>query len=1110
MKKMFKIKIIASFMLVATMLASLCGCSELMLNADSSHELFINEIVLSNTRCLVDEAYGTPDWIELFNASPSSVCLDGYGLSDDIKEPHKWEFPNVTIEPGGYLVIYATKSEDKNALCTGFGLSKNGETLLLTDRYYNVLQQLSAPHLSADISYARMLNGEYGYCVSPTPGDINDTAIASDLSQLAYASGDEQLVISEVMPKNSATLAAADGKYYSWVELYNQSADTILLSSYHLSDDPDDALKWRLPDVPLESGGYAVVFLSGLKNSGGEMHAPFKLGRDDDGICLTDSSGRITMMLAWDYEIPYDVSLLSNTCYTAFPTPGAANSDAYVESAVISSMTNDDPLRLNEALIHNTCGISDDDGDRESWVELYNSSSQPISLDDYCLSDDPENPFKWALPAFELGPDEYTVVFTSGKNRTSGPYHTSFTLSATDGTIILSDKNTLRVDALIFDPTIPDNVSVAPDGAGSIHYHTTPTPGAKNSKRSVTSASKAKLTNMNGIYISEVCATTATGNKTPDWIELHNASGDTADLTGWYISDDPDVPLKYQIPSLSIPSGGYAIIEATTAVNRKKGVTAPFGISTDGESLLLCDNNDEIIDAFSTGLLKYGITSGRLENDDTASRVYFTTSTRGSANTGKSYSSRTITPVFSENELYQTAPIQVKINCATPDAEIYYTVDGSKPTTASMRYTEPVKISTNTPLRALAYKDDMLPSDVATATYLFDERHSVPVVCLCADSNDFSAVYSVIDRWKKIEREGYFEFYESDGTLGTSFPCGLRVNGAGTLTYSQKSLAVLLRGGYGAASTQYQFFPGNDVNEYKSLVLRNSGQDFSKARLRDTYFSRAVEGLNIENVESRLTVVYINGKYWGLYDLNENQNENFLEMHYGIDPNAVDIIRRNETPLEGDRYDFKRVRAYALNTDLSDDNKFEKLAEWIDVDYFTDYIIAQSYFINSDMFNQKYWRSQDGSVKWRPVFYDLDFGFSGSSPSRSMLHNYFMAAGVPSVDESLTNMDIFVGLRKNAAWCDKFCERYVYVVINQFDPKRMTSILDDLSSQMKPEMKRHIARWGRPASVSSWEDAVLQLRKCIQERPDYALKYLQREFSISDAKMQIYIDKASQ
>ena len=181
----------------------------------------------------------------------------------------------------------------------------------------------------------------------------------------------------------------------------------------------------------------------------------------------------------------------------------------------------------------------------------------------------------------------------------------------------------------------------------------------------------------------------------------------------------------------------------------------------------------------------------------------------------------------------------------------------------------------------------------------------------------------------------------------------------------------------------------------------------------------------------------------------------------------------------------------------------------MDAEYVMDYIIAQSYFANGDMFNQKYWRTEDYTIKWRPIYYDLDLALSASSPTRNILPNYFNPEGIPSQDGSLTNMDLYVGLRKNAGWCEAFGERYVYVALNYFNPERVTGILDEMVNTMEPEMARHIKRWGTPSSLSQWKSSVKELRDCLEKRQSYALTYLQKEFGFSDAQMEEWKTKAA-
>lgn len=1078
------------------------ACANVVLNADASvAPICINEVMSSNTHTLVDDALGTPDWIELYNASDKPVDLLEYGLSDNLKEPHKWTFPAVTIAPHAYLVVYACKQDA--AMCTGFALSKSGESLYLTDNYYNMLHMLDIPSLEADISFARDKNGNFGYCANPTPGEENGDDIVQSIGEIEYA-GSDSLHISEVLPHNTQTLACESGEFFPYVKLCNTADSPVSLASFYLSDTRTDPIKWQMPDVTVAPGGYVTLFMSGKDKSDGELYAPFKLGSQDDTVYLSDAQGGICDSMCWDLSLLDDIAVVANNTYTAFPMPNGENDARTFTNA--TTVDAPDVVLLNEALVSNQYSIVDEDGDRGAWAELYNTSAQSVSLAGYCLSDKADDPLKWAFPAeAAIEPNGYLIVYLDGKDKTDGALHTPFTLSAKDGTLLLTNKNGLITQRFAIDPEIGKNVSIGLNENGQAVYFATPTPDAKNSAHAFETMGTIALPDPSGVYISEVCAANAAKSGKSDWIELHNASAHDVNLKGWRLTDDPDVPDALTFPDLSIKAGGYISIRAN-ASGDEEGVTAPFGISSAGETLLLFDDDNEIRDVFSTGVLRAGVTSGRAGGN--MARVFFTTPTRDALNAEATLPGYAQTPVFSDITLYHTEGFSLEITCPTSDATIYYTMDGSKPTRESAVYAAPIGIQKNTVVKAVAAKDGLLDSESEAATYLFNEPHTLPVVCLSTDSVSFDQVYSVTDRWEKVEREGYCEYYEADGRRGTDFPCGLRVNGASTLLARQKSLSIFLRAGYGVSETSYPFFPNSAVDVYKSLCVRNSGQDRDKARMRDSLFAKAVKGMHIETVETRPVIVYINAQYWGIYDLNENQNEEFMATHYGVDPNAVDIIRRNETRLAGEKADMKRIREYAVNRDLSNDALYQEFCQWVDEAYFTDYIIAQTFFANGDMFNQKYWRAQDYSVKWRPVFYDLDLGFSASNPSRNILPEYFKIEGVPSQDLSITNMDIYCGFRKNAGWCDRFCARYVYAVYNMLTAERLTSLIDAYQAELAPEMARHIQKWGDPSSVAAWEKNVASLRSCLEQRRDYALKNLQKEFGVSDEKMQAYIAAA--
>ncbi len=152
----------------------------LQTEATGGGTLIINEICTVNHKSLTSETLDTPDWVELYNGSGKTLKLKGYGLTDNPKQSYKYTLPDISLEPGGYLLVYFTggsEAADADPLCTGFGLSRYGENLLLVDANYNLLDSAEVPAREADVSYARGADGNWGYAVIPTPGEANGETI---------------------------------------------------------------------------------------------------------------------------------------------------------------------------------------------------------------------------------------------------------------------------------------------------------------------------------------------------------------------------------------------------------------------------------------------------------------------------------------------------------------------------------------------------------------------------------------------------------------------------------------------------------------------------------------------------------------------------------------------------------------------------------------------------------------------------------------------------------------------------------------------------------------------------------------------------------------------
>ena len=1097
------IKTTAICLLAAAMLPLLFACSTA---ATGTGELVVNEIVSSNKRSLVDNALGTPDWIELYNAGTAAIDLSGYGISDNMRDLHKFVFPKgTTLGAGEYLILYAmSRTEDMaaDALVTDFGLSKSGDYLFITDAYFGLVAQMDIPALYTDVSYARAADGTYGYSGVPTPGAENTGELFGSLDAVFAAQNLGALSISEVMPTD-------DASGYRWVELYNSSDSAIGLENYCLSDDEANPLKWQISSGTVPAGGYASIYLSGLGSDGKDgIHSPFRLSSEDTVLMLSDLQGSPIDRISWQTGIPEGVSVVKDasgaSVYTAYPTFEAANSDITFTSLEITVMEKSDPVHINEVLKYNTLSAIDSDGDREEWVEVKNFSDSTISLLGYFLSDDATNLYKWAFPDVQLQPGECKIVFLSGKNRIDTELHANFGLADDENDVFLTCLNGMRTESISLLGVDRDNISVGLDDQQNIRYYASPTPGSENAHGFETAEQIGCFDNT-GVFISEVSAIQEFKSDENDWIELYNGSDQPIDLTGWTLSDNADTPGKYTFSGITIDAGEYYVVDCTSKPMRQTESTAPFSLSPGGETIVLHNADGMLVDSFDTGALVPDVTSGRVERDTSVARVFFAEATRGEENDSDVTIGVAPQPVFSDYSLYHSEKFSVTITCVDPNAEIHYTTDGSEPTLKSKRYTEPLIFIKSMPLRAIAYVNGKRLSEITTATYLFEEPHTVPVICVNGDPDNIDDVMSVTDKFKKVERLAYISYYEADGTLGVSFPAGIKPKGAGTIVYAQKSLSINLRSAYGQSSVTYPFWPGYEYDTFSALVVRNGGQDWDDARIRDSYTSALVEGMYVDNSATRPVVVYINGEYNGLYDLNEDQNGEFLETHYGIDNDKVEFIRRNSAVIKGDNEDIKRVRAFAENEDLSDDEVFAEFSQWVDVQYFTDYFIAQTYICNSDMFNQKYWRTTDYGLKWRPVFFDLDFAFV--TATRDIIGQYFNPNGVPSVDQSLTYFEIYIGLKKNKAWRDYCVDRYVEVVETYFNADRATKLFDEMVDVIRPEMSRQIKKWGKPSSMSAWEQEIKKMRSFIEKRPEYALENMRDYFGLSKSELNALIAK---
>ena len=1060
--------------------------------------IVINEVVTSNKYSYPSETLGSPDWIELHNLSDREIDLKDYFLTDkanELVQGHR--LPNLPIPARGYVVLYADADSRGNDMVLPFGLSKKGETLLLLDPTGNILDLVTIPALPQDVSYARRADGTFGYCQAPTPGAENDgeiTDVCPESGERSAARPEEDRPKASGVSLRFSEVASNDLKDGAfggddWIELYNDGAADVSLHGFFLSDRADKADKAALPALTVPAGGYAAVPL-------GQGEGRVNLGISSDGETLYLFDGE--KVLVDTLTVP---ALLSGQSwarsrdgafgYCGRPTPGAANEDRQIGSEPLRLADESEPLRLNEALFRNTWSIIDSYGDHADFVELYNAGTEPVALEEYYLSDDFDRPMKWRCPDAVVQPGAYYLIFLTGRESTAFEVHAPFSVSDGDDGLQLFHRSNRTVQRLPWSDQVPKNTAMGLKPDGTILYYKYPTPGTANAA-AVDDVSLLAVFPLTDVHISEVCASGE------DWVELRNGSAEGCSLDSWYLTDS-QMGEKREALFGTLAAGDYALVTPRA-----------FGIAATGETLFLYDGEGHLRDVFETGDLSEGITSGR-SLDGTAERVFFLAPTPQEANGTEYAIGRTPMPIASDLSLYHAGPFTAVLRCADPSAVIRYTLDGSEPTAASTVYSEPIPVTGNVTIRAMAQAEGYLMSRTFTVTYLLREPHTLPVVTIACDPSQFKVFTQLKSIGRYPHTDAQITFYEADGTLGTAFPADINPRGNQSIKYPQKSFSIHLRNRLGQGSVNYPFWGLGTAADYGTLILRNGSQDYMKARLRDSFALRAVENLNLDSARTRPVIVYVNGTYYGIMDFNEGMNQDYLVTHFQVAPAKISHISTNSTVRYGKNDDFLRVRKFARENRFSDDAVLETFSQWVDVDYITDYLIAQTLFCNYDIKNQSYWATDDYAIRWRPVFYDIDRCFTDNSSRSNLFDGYFSKKGVvyDQAAGRVANMDLYAHLRDNAAWCDRFVHRYAELLTTEFSVERLQSLLDEMAATLRPEMAQHIALYGKPASMEEWEGYIASMRAEIALRHAAIQKQIRSQFHLSEVQWEEILREAS-
>lgn len=309
-------------------------------------QVVISEFMEKNRTTLRDEDGDFSDWIELWNRSDEAVDISGWNLSDR-ENQLGWTLPEMSLQPGERIVIFASgKDRQGEQLHTGFSLSGD-EGVWLRNEYGYLCSSALCADCDGDVSMALGDDGSYGQSLYPTPGYENTAAGWESFQQ--SLSCESPLIINEAQVYN-LNLAPVNKEYYDWVELKNNSGDTIVLSDYYISDDREDYLKYRLPEVELGPGEFILLYCTSEALPEGYYAAGFELNSENEQLYLATAEGELLDSVSLK-DIPYLGSFgrmagENGWFYFSSPSPGSENSGGQRRVA-------EKPLSLTEDGVYN-------------------------------------------------------------------------------------------------------------------------------------------------------------------------------------------------------------------------------------------------------------------------------------------------------------------------------------------------------------------------------------------------------------------------------------------------------------------------------------------------------------------------------------------------------------------------------------------------------------------------------------------------------------------------------------------------------------------------------------------------------------------------------------
>ncbi|MDD2204628.1 MAG: CotH kinase family protein [Bacteroidales bacterium] len=599
------------------------------------------------------------------------------------------------------------------------------------------------------------------------------------------------------------------------------------------------------------------------------------------------------------------------------------------------------------------------------------------------------------------------------------------------------------------------------------------------------------------LYINEImpCNVSSILDDTENysgWLEVYNAGGSAVTLTGYYFTDILTNLTQYKIVAdVTIAAGGYSTF--WFGRNSLSSNHVDFKLKPEGGLIVLVNSSQQVVSQMLYPAqypdISYGCTS-----DGGSTSNYFVSHSFGvTNNNSQTADSPCAAPSFSLEGGFYSSTVYISMSCSISGANIYYTLDGSEPTEASTAYSSPITVTSGIrTIRARTFAGGYLPSDIVTQTFFINSRQpEIHAISIVTDDDNLVNLNGDIDRPVNIEL-----YYDGTQQLNKRLDISSETDLADNPTV--KAIKLIADKKYGSNRILYEFFASKPGRRYKSLLLRNSGQDSQHSMLLDGMSQTLATALVDIDCQGYLpATVYINGNYCGMINIRERNNRYFADSNYGIDEESLYFV---EIPYAGATYlegltgsvdEFESMYDYITGNNMSNSSNYQQACQLIDIDAFINYTVLQLFVYSLEDWptnNYKAYKTiTDG--KWRWITIDLDLGFN--------IDNLNADAISELLNGTSWHSELVNSLLQNADFKQQFIDMFSVYLGSIFSSDNIDKVVEETAGVIRDEFDYH-AQY--QSFTNNFETYISNFKTFGSQRADKVYSHLQSQFSLGSPK----------